>query len=97
MVTYEIQGKLSFYVDAFEEAKRQVGDAHVAAVLVQELAKDARMNQIQKDRQSFNEGAATNKQIEYLRKLGVQIPLGLNKKEASEMIDGALAEEKAEF
>ena len=92
MIQLDIQNKLTFYIEAFEEARQRVGDDQVASVIVQEIAKDLRMTHLQKDRANAEMQYATMKQIEYLKNLGVQIPNGLTRKEASTLIDEARAQ-----
>lgn len=92
MMKEEMQGKLDFYLEAFQAAKQRVNSDQVASVIVQELAKDARMAQ-QRAHESGQSESATSKQVEYLKKLGVTIPVGLTKQAASGMIDSALARE----
>lgn len=75
-----------------ESHVKRVNDDHVASVIVQELAKDARMSKPRPASGGQN-GPATDKQLEYLRNLGVTIPAGLTKQEASSMIDAALAKQ----
>ena len=92
MMKEEMQNKLDFYLEAFQAAKRHVNNDQVAAIIVQELAKDARMVQ-QRNHEPSQTESATSKQIEYLKKLGVTIPIGLTKQGASGLIDTALARE----
>ena len=56
-------------------------------MIVSEVAKDERMEQIKEDR---NGHPATAKQLPFLKGLGVEIPAGLSKKEASVLIDEEL-------
>ena len=91
----ELQTKLDFYLEAYEQAKQRVTDTHAAATIVQELAKDLRKMQIGHEPTSANgQQPATLKQIEYLRNLGVEVKKDLTKREASALIDEALAREE---
>ena len=55
-----------------------------AVAIMQEMAKDRRMKQIAKERRN-DEGQATEKQIAYLRILGVETDDDMTKTEASEL------------
>ena len=92
MMKEEMQSKLDFYLEVFQEVKQRVNNDQVATAIVQELAKDARMVQ-QRNQDAGQTDSATSMQIEYLKKLGVTIPMGLSKQEASGLIDSALARE----
>ena len=95
----ETQSKLEGYIETFEAARKRVGDEHVASVIVQEIAKDARSMQIRAERQGNREiptsngggDQATVKQIALLKVLGVKLPDYLSKRQASAMIDEARA------
>ena len=74
----ETQISLESYLKAFEHAKARVGDDQVAAVIVEQIGKDARAAMIRQERASSTGLLATNrdapatpKQIGLLRHLGV--------------------------
>lgn len=78
------------YMRLYEDIKRRVSGSEVAAtVLLQELAKDRRMSRIRSEKQHGDDESATEKQMAYLRRLGVAVPESLSKRKASEMIDAA--------
>ena len=102
----EIEGQLDFYASVFNDARDKVNDEQVALAIVEQVGKDMRMKQIFDERrerlssrqdsgsESNDDRPATEKQIGYLRRLGVkEIPAGLTKKAASQMIDEALENE----
>jgi hypothetical protein len=73
-----------------------VADERLATILLQEIAKDLRMDRIDESRNGNAKGngqvnarevPATEKQIAYLKSLGVKLRGGLSKKEASRLID----------
>ena len=89
----EIQMKVDFYADAFEKANAKLGNAELASLIVQQIGKDLRTAQIQGTSGNSGNGngtQATPKQLAYLERLGVDVPAGVTKKQASELIDGAV-------
>jgi len=84
-------GKAEKYLEAFEEIKNRTnGDEILARTVLQEAAKDRRMDEMREERRERNGEAATTKQLEYLKRLGVDYPPGITKKQASVLIDNAL-------
>jgi len=53
------------------------------------------MDQMREEREVRNNGPATSRQLGYLNVLGVETTPGLTKREASRLIDGAVAKESA--
>ena len=84
------QARLDHYLGLLKEIKGQVSDEQTAVRILGEVAKDERMQQIRHERESANAGPATQKQIDYLKSLGVKVKSGLTKSDASAMIDEAL-------
>ena len=85
------QAKLDQYLDLYDEIKQKVrGDERAALMMLQELTKDRRMEEIREERELKNGEPVTSKQLEYLKVLGVEITPGLTKKQASILIDNAL-------
>lgn len=87
------------YMQAFETIRQRVGDDHIATAIMQELGKDARTAQLSRERQNGwhkeekstkSEQVATQKQLEYLRDLGVNVSQGMTKQQATELIEQAL-------
>ena len=109
MTTEDIQQtsaeRLSFYLNLYEQIRRQVGNEQVAASILQEIGKDRRASIIHSSRQAdtglrSNENSsqpATPKQLKFLKQLGVQVSENLTKKEASDLIDRAQAGDKEAF
>ena len=93
----QLTSKIDFYVEAFERVREKTGDDKVAAIIVEQLGKDERTAVMRGDQSrsagkqvSNGDAPATEKQIDFLRTLGVEdIPDGLTRRRASEMIDEA--------
>ena len=85
------------YLMLLDELKAKTGDARTAVALLQEVNKDVRMAQIRADRENGAPNGrsypASPKQKNYLERLGFEVPADLTKKEASALIDEALAKE----
>lgn len=60
----------------------------VAGLILQELGKDRRAEML-KARLNGNEQKPTVKQLRYLERLGIDVPEGITKREASRLIDEA--------
>ena len=89
----ETNGTLDMYIKLYEEIKEKVQDEQLAKTIFQEVVKDRRMvSKVTASKKVKNNGLATEKQIDYLKKLGVEIEPGLTKQRASELIDEATAE-----
>jgi len=92
----DFESKLEAYSDAYSKIREQLGgDSVGAAALIEQLSKDARLQQILAERKSNgvssvdngDSQSATPKQISYLKSLGVKVPNGITKKDASDMLD----------
>ncbi len=86
----KIQAKLESYIEFFDIAKQKVGDEAVALTLLQELSKDRRMEEMKQHLEAKNGEAATEKQKRFMKKLGINFPATLSKREASMLIDEEL-------
>jgi len=96
---------MNSYLSQFEELKQRAGDAGVAAAIMHELAKDRRAMLIRAERAfearrggssgAAESEAASAKQRQFLRKLGVSVPEGLSRAAASRLIDETLAAQAA--
>ena len=93
-----MEKQLTKYIESFEDIRQKVGDDQIALALLHELGKDRRMDVIRAERLARNrassngngEQGASDKQRSYLKSLGVDVPEGASKAEASKMIDAAL-------
>ncbi len=81
-----IDERANKYLQAFEQIRKRVADDKLATVLLQEIAKDMRMDRMEKNGNGKDK-PATEKQIAYLKSLGVEAKPGLSKREASLLID----------
>ena len=85
-----MQAKLDKYMDLFEELKQKTNDERTALTLLQEVSKDRRMEEIREEREVKNSEPATTKQLKFMKKLGIDVPPGITKREASMLIDEEL-------
>jgi len=69
------------------------GKLQTAISILQEVAKDRRMAEIKEAREN-NDEKATPKQKSYAKDLGIEIPVGMTKAEASRRITEAIAMRK---
>lgn len=89
-----MMAKVEKYLELFQQIRNKVGDDIVARTVMQEVAKDRRMEEIREERELRNGEPATTRQLQYLKRLGVETTPGLTKKQASLLIENALAAEK---
>ena len=92
--------RVNSYNELYDQVLERVGDKVLALGLIQEAAKDRRMDVIsQRESGRSSTGSqengieATGKQIGWLKSRGVEIPAGLTKSRASDMIDEIKANE----
>lgn len=86
-----IQAKLDSYLELFEQIKQKTqGDDKLALSLLTEISKDRRMEEIRQEKDARNGEPATEKQKKFMKKLGMDFPKNVTKKEASVMIDEEL-------
>ena len=78
-----IQSKLEGYLELFEEIKSRVKDDILARTILGEVSKDRRMEQIREEREMKNGDSATIAQRRLMTELGMEIPPGVTRKEAS--------------
>lgn len=89
----DLLSKAEEYIVVFEGIKQRTGgDDILARSILQEVSKDRRMDEMKGEREKRNGDSATTKQLEFLKKLGVEVPAGITKKQATTMIDTALEE-----
>ena len=89
----DIQQRLDGYLDLMNVIKEKTGDDRAALVLLQEIARDRRSEQIREEREKRNGEPATDKQKKFMKKLGIDFPDTVTKKEASILIDEELGKE----
>jgi hypothetical protein len=78
-----------------DDIKSRVDDERTAMAILQEVNKDVRMAQIREERGFVVEESATEKQKNFLKKLGVDLPNKLTKREASILIDEEIGKESS--
>ena len=89
---FDMQSKLDEYLRLLEQIKQKTGDERTAVSLLQEVSKDRRSAEIREERETKNNGAsdnepATEKQKQFMKKLGIKFPATVTKQEASTLID----------
>jgi hypothetical protein len=86
-----IKDKIDEYVKLFDEIAMKTDNDQVALGLLKEICKDRRMNRL-KSRGYNKDGPATDKQKDFMRKLGIIFTEPISKKEASMLLQRELAE-----
>ena len=89
---FDMQSKLEEYLKLLEQIKQRTTDERTAVSLLQEVSKDRRSAEIREERETKNGDAtesqpATEKQKQFMKKLGIKFPATVTKQEASLMID----------
>lgn len=91
MVTERTESQsIEYVVQLYDGIRELVSSDEVALGVLAEVCKGLRMQAIQAERSGHNGSAATEKQLEFLKDLGVKPKLGLTKEEATRLIDEAL-------
>ena len=78
------------YAQLYEQVKSRVGSDEIAAVILDQVGKDGRVERMNGSfdaRQSGSGDQMTRKQFGMLKHLGVDIPENCTKQRASELID----------
>lgn len=83
----ELQTTIESYVELLDEIKTHTENSQDAVGILAEIRKDQRMQQIESKKVINGSLAATENQIAYLKRLGVEFTPGLTRQEASELID----------
>ena len=89
---FDMQSKLDEYLRLLEQIKQKTTDERTAVALLQEVSKDRRSAEIREERETKNGDTqdsqpATEKQKQFMKKLGIKSPATVTKQEASLMID----------
>ena len=85
-----IQEKLTSYLELLGEIKDKTEDEGTAVVVLQEISKDRRMDQMRQEKEARNSVPATDKQKRFMKRLGINYPKAITKQEASVLIDEEL-------
>lgn len=75
------------YADLYEKINARVKDRTVAIAILQEIGKDARTPHTIRPVDMSKDEPATDKQKALMKKMKIQFPDAVTKKEASDMID----------
>jgi len=89
---FDMQSKLEEYLKLLEQIKQRTTDERTAVSLLQEVSKDRRSAEIREEREARssdtnNSEPATEKQKQYMKKLGIKFPATVTKQEASMLLD----------
>lgn len=98
MEQLDIEEKISLYTKVFGEVEDRVGEA-AALVIVDQIGKHIRIAEIHAKQGSVgtsesgsDDVPATSKQIAFMEQLGLDVPEGISKREASEKLDEELGQ-----
>ena len=87
----DIQSRVEEFACLFDQIKQRFSEDTAAIAVLQEIKKDMRMSNIQYQRANNKTAPATEKQLGYLKTLGVTVPEGVTKQQASKLIEDAKA------
>lgn len=79
------------YVALFDVLSEKTDSEASAIAILQEMSKDKRAEQIRGERAAQNGDVATPKQKRFMKKLGLNFPENISRKEASVLIDEELS------
>jgi hypothetical protein len=79
--------KLEGYLDLLEQISDKTQNEEATVALLQEIAKDQRMERMIEQREARNNKPATFKQKRFMDNLGIKYPKNISKREASALID----------
>jgi len=89
-----IRQGLGLYVELFDEISEKADNDNVAVAIFQEMCKDRRVEQMKQERNGNGgqkkDELASEKQKNFMKKLNLEFPEGISKKEASILIDEEL-------
>ena len=88
---FDMQSKLDEYMKLLDQIKQKTEDERTAVSLLQEISKDRRTAEIREERGVEQSQPATDKQKNFMKKLGIKFPDSVTKQEASTLIDEELA------
>ena len=86
----KMKNKLDGYLELLEQIQEKTDSEASALAILHELCKDRRSEQIKKERRSNNSDAVTFKQKGFMKKLKIDFPEDITRKEASVLIDEEL-------
>lgn len=83
----EIEQDIETYVRLLERIGEKVDSSNEAVAILEQIGKDRRTKFIQHGVNQESDAPATDKQVRYLKRLGVEFSDDVTKKEASELIE----------
>ena len=80
--------RLNSYLELFEEISKKIENETTAAVILTEISKDRRTEQMKKEREAKNNNdeSVTYRQKRCMERLGIEFPESITRKEASMLI-----------
>ena len=82
--------RLDNYLELLDEISEKTDSEAAALAVLHELCKGRRSEQIKEERRSNNSDTVTFKQKRFMKKLGIDFPEDITRKEASVLIDEEL-------
>ena len=83
----EIEQDIETYVRLLERIGEKVDSSSEAIAILEQIGKDRRTKFIQHGMNQESDAPATDKQLKYLERLGVEFSDGITKQEASALIE----------
>jgi hypothetical protein len=92
---FDTQSKLDEYMRLLDQIKQKTSDERTAVALLQEVSKDRRAAEMRQERETNNNDSqdsqpATEKQKQFMKKLGIVFPATVTKQKASMLLDEEL-------
>ena len=87
---FDMQSKLDEYMKLLGQIRQKTENESTAVSLLQEISKDRRAAEIHEERGVEQSQPATEKQKNFMKKLGIKFPDTVTKQEASTLIDEEL-------
>ena len=82
--------RLDIYLDLLEEISEKTSNENIAIAILHEILKDKRSQKIREEKEIRNNELATEKQKQFMKKLKIDFPEDVTKKQASSLIDEEL-------
>lgn len=86
-MAYELDPVIEKYIEIYDKIRERTGHDGLALVIFQQVIRDMRKKE--NTNTADSSGPATEKQINYLKRLGVLVPENLTKQRASKFIERA--------
>jgi len=82
--------RLDIYLDLLDEISEKTSNENIAIAILHEILKDKRSQKIREEKEIRNNELATEKQKQFMKKLKIDFPEDVTKKQASSLIDEEL-------